>query len=82
MKHTPGPWTIEETDDTLFILQGEDSDQIAQVDKAFGNGNAHLIAAAPEMLEALLAARKALPLTVEQTPLEIQINSAIAKARG
>lgn len=82
MKHASGPWTIEETDDSLFILQGEDSDQIAQVDKAFGNGNAHLIAAAPELLEALEVIRIDLLKGSNISAVLDKIDKVVAKARG
>lgn len=48
MSHTKGPWVVEETEDSYFILAGEDSDQIALIDKAFEPGNAELVAAAPD----------------------------------
>ena len=51
--HTPGPWVIETTDTDNIILQGEDSDQIAICDRALGDANARVIAAAPEMLSLL-----------------------------
>lgn len=88
-KHTPGPWVVEETEDTFFILQGEDSDQIATVDKAFDAGNARLIAAAPELLEALKYALAAIPKptmqdknAAERLATLAAIQDAIDKATG
>lgn len=55
--HTPGPWVVESTDDTHFILSESDSTQVAALD-AVGPlsstmPNACLIACAPEMLAML-----------------------------
>ena len=54
-KHTPGPWDMDEGD--YGIYQIETSDQIAEVFSHHPDeelkANARLIAAAPELLEAL-----------------------------
>lgn len=53
-KHTPGPWHInkfmDDEDDSYSI-----DDDTGQVAKTYCDGNAKLIAAAPELLEASLA---------------------------
>lgn len=59
-KHTPGPWTY---DDVWSLVTGPKGEEIAAVhaaqsnpkrcDKGIAQANAHLIAAAPELLEAL-----------------------------
>ena len=57
-KHTPGPWDLNETQRGTYIYQGGTENCIAEIyadvneDQA---ANARLIAAAPELLEALLA---------------------------
>lgn len=70
--HTPGPWRIAheismegiwiESDNEHDKSSGENDEichvSTATVSESEGNGNAHLIAAAPEMLEALKAAPK------------------------
>lgn len=94
-KHTPGPWAIETTDDSHFIL-AEDSTQIASLDavgpQSFHLPNARLIAAAPCLLVALQHAVVSLKTewnraatTAEQIRLAAVIGPmerAIAKATG
>lgn len=81
-KHTPGPWKLVETEDentsSLHDQNGEFGCCISQ--------NAALIAAAPELLEALeavlqgIAERKA-SLTQSRNVEQIVVN-AIRKAKG
>lgn len=60
-KHTEGPWSLEITDDSIFVCPSvNDHDYVALIDKRWDTSvtgaheaNARLIAAAPEMLEAL-----------------------------
>lgn len=77
-KHTPGPWDVNEGD--FGIYQLETSDQIAEVfshhPPAELEANARLIAAAPELLEALKHARSQM-LHPDQ-----MIDEAIAKSEG
>jgi len=91
-KHTPGPWSVSElsasghfSEDYIFIEPG-----IAVIERAVEGQdaedmpNAHLIAAAPELLEALQAARlhivgEALPTKANAIAM---IKAAIAKATG
>ncbi len=63
-KHTPGPWHIEETDDTYFIADAN-SEICGGVEKLRDDefidraeANARLIAAAPELLGALIVANR------------------------
>jgi len=69
MSHTPGPWTLEELDDTPgFLIVGLDGQPVARVvricfdlekTRSWQPGveaDAHLIAAAPDMLCRLLEA--------------------------
>ena len=92
--HTPGPWTLEEhrAHWTSYIVRGGPmQNQIAQCfnwqDKGFdvsSEENARLIAAAPDLLEALELAL----LVIEATgpgvyhDAERQMRKAIAKAKG
>lgn len=61
-KHTPGPWEIERYSDGLIQIVGDvrivsdDEENVTTVVEAVARGdeaNARLIAAAPELLEAL-----------------------------
>lgn len=57
-KHTPGPWIVDENNATIFANDSrwEDPTAICKVDTLPGeetDANARLIAAAPELLEAL-----------------------------
>ena len=101
VKHTPGPWLIEEDDheEEFEIYPQKDGPpplgrwaEICTVKDYHGSpkANAHLIAAAPDLLEALKAAVSALEwwerehqccsgATDEQMAI---INAAIAKAEG
>lgn len=59
-KHTPGPWSaIQPRPELLVICTEVDGDGIAEVDELWNRdewlANARLIAAAPELLEALVA---------------------------
>lgn len=57
-KHTPAPWIIQNEDsaETVFYIQCKSGNLGSAYNKAGGEGlaNAKLIAAAPELLEALL----------------------------
>jgi hypothetical protein len=99
MKHTPGPWFLERiTENAFHILDGdgEQSGLLAVVEDS-GNGetpvkaNAHLIATAPEMLEALERIEGLLLQSTGMAGIEIHsivrrarlvASEAIAKARG
>jgi hypothetical protein len=101
-KHTPGPWTVEKfTREHEWVrmrarvTDGEDT--VAQLfDSAFedrNHANARLIAAAPEMLEALELTLEALfqnpelnfckgPMAIETFEAINSIKAAIRKAKG
>ena len=83
--HTPGPWYVEMCGSTgdydILCDQLTGHPLLAVVFNRFGNSrdDADLIAAAPDMLEAL---REALPLFDEGTTIAAKIEAAISKATG
>ena len=84
--HTPGPWTWNEYGDlepvfTLDMVQA--CGVIAWCDSDNAEANARLIASAPDLLEALEAARIVLA-EHEPHPLPVlsKVLIAIAKAKG
>jgi hypothetical protein len=87
MSYTPGPWVVVRTGDPRHIEVRELAGQGYIVAGALGGGrldaeigaNAHLIAAAPEMLNALRAALPHLPVREE---IYARVRLAIAKAEG
>lgn len=92
-KHTPGPWKFIGEVSEVRTVTPDPTSQYGNgtpivsfsewdLNSKEKQANARLIAAAPELLDALRAVRSSLPLTVDPTPLEIQINAAIAKATG
>jgi len=80
MKHTPGPWS--QYSDTLFYtINGSDNESVAEVrtmyrTKLEAMANARLIAAAPELLEAL----NAVIATAESVDLDRVKALALAKS--
>jgi hypothetical protein len=92
-KHTPGPWRIDPASNYLIIAADEgdweDFWSVAAVGGDCGPGksrsdaNAHLIAAAPDLLAALEAMRDHPTIAaVCPSPLWAQMVNAILKARG
>ena len=96
-KHTPGPWKFEELtaqDGDGYILTEGDEVVIVHHGGAYSKGlqrdevlaNARLIAAAPDLLEALEDAREELEWYETELAGECynnpKLNAAIAKARG
>lgn len=94
-KHTPGPWEthfgFDETGYPCFFIHGMSGD--AKRDHAVLANDAHLIAAAPDLLAALKEALSELateyPIASriagnwpEMVPVFERINAAIAKAEG
>lgn len=96
---TPGPWGIEQTPDTLWVgPMRPDGDKVAGIVVYLPTGeeylaeyqgrqfaNARLIAAAPELLEALAAVINSVPfhrLTPLQYAIWAKAGEAIAKATG
>lgn len=93
-KHTPGPWTYQENSDAYtHIVRGPTNSlicQLAQSTHVEIEANARLIAAAPELLEALIKADQlfrdigfiAEADRVRPGSLGSEIRAAIAKATG
>ena len=71
-KHTPGPWDDSKT----IIVRGLNFLASAHFETAEGEANARLIAAAPDLLDALKHARNQI-----QHPDQM-IDEAISKAEG
>ena len=86
-KHTPGPWYHEGTPQPVIASEsdpkGRDIALVRLWDGDEAEANAHLIAAAPEMLEALEAVvANCGHLNWEQEKALIDARAAIAKAKG
>ena len=93
-KHTPGPWTYDSTwslingpkkEEVAAIHSGTIGDRVHRQQRAIADANARLIAAAPEMLEAL----KLLTTYVEEYKRGkiwdinfVEVTNAINKARA
>jgi hypothetical protein len=83
MPHTPGPWTATENRGGWLgpVIEAEGATQAVAIVNGDYDDNAHLIAAAPEMLALLRSAR----LIVEgagHMDLSVKIWNLIAKAEG
>ena len=96
-KHTPGPWVVSDDGDiTLIIHAPKDEVDIARMSndcEMFSEirANAHLIAAAPAMYEALQAMVEVFPAVVKMTPYGVSMDisklhdkakTALAQAEG
>jgi hypothetical protein len=83
-EHTPGPWklagptTISNADETIVIGYAHNY----KTPRVQTDANARLIAAAPELLEALKDAVCALQCSGKDWPAETKARAAIAKATG
>ncbi len=83
-KHTPGPWTIRESATHITVV-GANNETIFHDDKRCPSvpEDARLVAAAPELLEALKLAAKINPYgSVENAAARDAARAAIAKAVG
>lgn len=93
--HTPGPWYVEKTDADRFIIIDKECEgricDVLDVCKEFGperqKANAALIAAAPDMLEALESLLRVADIVMKkQGSIDCSIRhnarQALAKARG
>jgi len=74
MKHTPGPWHVIPGVEGLFVASKEHDEYYALAtahtldERPEMEANAKLIAAAPQLLEALREARKAFAYTHDNMP--------------
>ena len=63
-KHTPGPWETEDRNNDLRVIWSSRKTQVARTDTSIHHSrqeqeaNARLIAAAPDLIEALKAVQK------------------------
>jgi hypothetical protein len=95
--HTPGPWTVDYTDDNLRIYAGDlliaevngstEHIEVRSLDQETTEANAWLIATAPDLLAALerITARvETLNLFTERGQAKVveQARAAISKATG
>ena len=96
-KHTPGPWIVKQVPQDRYVTdlhvarQDNEGSYVAIIDKVFNSqsatANARLIAAAPEMLEALEKIKETLDIIKggEFFAMNYElllVNRAIAKAKG
>lgn len=92
-RFTPGPWLVKDGFTEEFEVYAETPDnfgyyEIAEIKCMDGetSPNAHLIAAAPDLYEALENAAKLLKYVVEEYPGHApdlhKCNAALAKAEG
>ena len=82
-KHTPGPWKV--SGNSILAPWGEEIAFMAEVDgdvKSEQSANAHLIAAAPEMLESLQALAFRAVMQPEDEWVLKKALEVIAKAEG
>jgi hypothetical protein len=85
-KHTPGPWTHGVHDETLIVGGGRVVAEVwgyAPTDHERMEVDARLIAAAPEMLEALQRALPEIAVAFgPESEVVAECRAAIAKAEG
>jgi hypothetical protein len=98
-QHTPGPWSLKPVEDRsikhLCPVDGErmslltivHQDEAPPFAAVYKDADAHLIAAAPDLLEALLHIQRCIPLggfaqIHHKSDTWAQIDAAIAKATG
>lgn len=89
-KHTPGPWTVCEKDnDERLSIEAESPQFICFVDPCIQrDANANLIAAAPDLFDALAECIDALEFIENRTstqynpPTLDNARAALAKAKG
>ena len=98
MSHTPGPWKVDSTgcivsgEDHHVVCFGHDYDDYGRIQASQDldeksavaeiEANAHLIAAAPDLLEACKAALGAVSDFKELRATQKMLRAAIAKAAG
>jgi hypothetical protein len=85
MKHTKGPWDVASTGNHQGLVVAENTGENIAV--TYCKSNARLIAASPEMLEALESVLASVPFSSyrgdgELEECEQRVRTVIAKARG
>ena len=85
MKHAPAPWTAHFTGDALWEIYADGSEikhaDVFGCNQEMDEANAHLIAAAPDLLEALKFARDLLRSSILWTDyVDERISPAMAQA--
>lgn len=84
--HSLGPWRVmTNSDDQMFILGPDSPEIVAELDGNWPEpmrSNARLIAAAPELLEALIALHPVDSCTCPDLKTQGIVHAAIKKARG
>lgn len=80
-KHTPGPWTtyLNTMDDVIIRKMNAAGDELCVIAKGARYKDARLIAAAPELLEAL---QEMVEIAESQGHIVKRARAAIAKATG
>lgn len=85
MRHTPGPWELA-TRARITTAENKADVCMTNIRLDEADANARLIAAAPELMEALELLIENEPLTAlphqERTAIRVKVNSAIRKAKG
>ena len=87
-QHTPGAWKAYNDDDLQYFVETADGRSICEIsgNTSFDMVNAHLIAAAPDLYDAVAAARKYLCDENREAddllPVIEALGAAIAKAKG
>lgn len=87
MKHTPGPWKFHKQARTIAIYRSDNADTIANVpisavvDNTRREHDARLIAAAPDLLEALIGCLECEFSVTDKAAIN-KARDAIAKATG
>ena len=90
-KHTPGPWRVVDSWND-YMVEGQNGEEIIWQDgphntPTINKANARLIAAAPDLLEALESMLQSFLITqsLDDYPIDAPCNkarAAIAKAKG
>ncbi len=80
--HTPGPWRLKHGQGYELVLCTDEQEKIAVITDRHANydANARLIAAAPELLEALKIAEEALWRLEPNMAAHQEVRAAIARA--
>ena len=88
MGHTKGPWQIEDTSDDDYSIETAGGDVITSVDGYTSQADVQLIAAAPDLLEALQVVDRVMDRYNLPGPVYLSIEegkaiqAAIAKTKG